>query len=84
MGGGKEKKSKSKKPKEVKPPKAPEPPPMPAAPAPPPTPQEAGDNIDAEERRKARTATGLESTILTSGLGDVSAANVGKKTLLGG
>ena len=41
--------------------------------------KKAGD----EERRKRQAASGRSSTILTGGLGDTSAADTGRKKLLG-
>ena len=41
--------------------------------------KKAGD----DERRKRIAASGRSDTILTSGLGDLSEANTGKKKLLG-
>lgn len=43
------------------------------------------DSLNAvkKDRQKMAAAQGYQSTIATSGLGDPSQANVGKKTLLG-
>lgn len=61
-----------------------------APPVPPPAPEvteiTSEDNVKyakGKERKKLAAMAGRQSTILTGGLGDTSAANVQKKTLLG-
>lgn len=58
---------------------------VPAPPPPPPLPEE-NDEIrerQAAERRRLRNLRGRSSTILTSGLGDVSSRKSASKVLLG-
>ena len=67
---------------------APKAPKVEAAPVAPPVAAPIDADADAkkageDERRKRLAATGRSDTILTGGLGDTSAAQVGKKTLLG-
>jgi hypothetical protein len=66
-------------------PKMPSLPPVQPLPAPPSTElsQEEKDKIAADQRARERKRKGRKSTILTSPMGDVEEANVGKKTLLG-
>lgn len=45
--------------------------------------QDVTDTNSAEQRRRRQAAAGAQSTIATSAQGDTSAANTGKKALLG-
>lgn len=58
------------------------PPPPPPPPAPSPT-DAAAQDAARQTAVAAATASGRASTILTSGMGDLSPAPAGKKTLLG-
>lgn len=62
--------------------------PPPPVPAPPPVPNKQANRNEVvgagnRERRRAALAKGSEDTILTGPLGDVSQANVKRKSLLG-
>ena len=64
-------------------PKPPTPPPPPSIPKPPPKPPRQADAERAREKRQLATQQGRKSTILTGPRGDLSAADVSRKTLLG-